>query len=65
MVGLFGAAMVVHSSPKELGLSAGISETVFGQFELDLWIVLGSSKTDCRTVDWPLCAVFGVIAKDE
>ena len=43
MVGVFGAAMTVHSSPKDLGLSVGISGTVFGQSELDLWIVLGSS----------------------
>ena len=27
--------------------------------------VLGSSETNCQTVDWPMCAVFGVIAKDE
>ena len=51
MVRVFGAAMAVHSSPKDLGLSAGISRTIFGQSRLDLWIVLGSSDTDCRTVD--------------
>ena len=51
MVGVFVATMAVHSSPKELGLSAGISGTFFGQSELDLWIVLDSSETDCRTVD--------------
>ena len=27
--------------------------------------VLGSSGTNCRTVDWPMRAVFGVLAKDE
>ena len=27
--------------------------------------VLGSSETNCQIVDWPMCAVFGVIAKDE
>ena len=25
--------------------------------------VLGSYKTNCRTVDWPICAVVSVIAK--
>ena len=65
MVGVFGVAMVVHSSPKDLGLSVGIYRTVFGQFGLDLWIVLGSSETDCWIVDGPMCAIFDVIAKDE
>ena len=51
MVGVFGAAMVVNSSPKGLGLSAGISGTIFGQSGLDLWIILGSYETDCQTVD--------------
>ena len=51
MVGVFVATMVVHSSPKDLGLNAGISRTVFGQIELDLWIILGSSETDYWTVD--------------
>ena len=27
--------------------------------------VMGSFKTNCRTVDWPMCVVFGVIAKYE
>ena len=52
-------------SPKDLGLSVGIYGTVFGQFGLDLWIVLGSSETDYWTVDGPMCAIFDVIAKDE
>ena len=29
MVGVFGAEMVVHFSPKDLGLSAEVSRTVF------------------------------------
>ena len=51
MVWVFGAAMTVHSSPKDLGLSARISGTVIEQSGLDIWIVLGSFETDCRTVD--------------
>ena len=51
MVGVFGAAMAVHSSPKDLRLSAGISGIVFEQPGLDLWIVLGSSETDCWTIE--------------
>ena len=35
MVGVFGARMAVHFSPKDLGLSAGVSGTVFGQSGLD------------------------------
>ena len=27
--------------------------------------VLDSPETGCRTVDWPMCAAFGVIAKNE
>ena len=27
--------------------------------------VLDSPKTDCQIIDWPMCVVFGVIAKDE
>ena len=27
--------------------------------------VLDSPKTDCWTVDWPMCDDFGVISKDE
>ena len=44
MVGVFGGGMVVHFSPKDLGLSAWIFETIFGQsngiYGL-LWVVLG------------------------
>ena len=58
MVGVFGGGMAVHLSPKDLGLSAGISETIFGQSKRDLWIVLGSFGTNCWAVDWPMCAVF-------
>ena len=35
MVGVFGVGMAVHFSPKDLGLSAGVSGTVFEQFGLD------------------------------
>ena len=31
MVGVFGAEMAVLFSPKDLGFSAGVSGTVFGQ----------------------------------
>ena len=31
MVGVIGAGMAVHFSPKELGLSAEVSGTIFGQ----------------------------------
>ena len=41
MVGVFQAEMAVHSSPKDLGLSVGISETIFGQSGLDLWTIFG------------------------
>ena len=34
MVGLFGAGMVVHFNPKDLGLSAGALGTVFEQSKL-------------------------------
>ena len=27
--------------------------------------VLGSFETNCRTVDWPMCVVFGVVSKDQ
>ena len=61
MVGVVGAGMVVHFSPKDLGLSVGISGTVFLQSRLDC---LGNSEMSCRTMDWPMCAVC-VIAKFE
>ena len=35
MVVVFGAEMVAHFSPKDLGLGAGVSRTVFGQSGLD------------------------------
>ena len=31
MVGVIGVGMVVHLSPKDLGLTAGVSGTVLGQ----------------------------------
>ena len=37
--------------------------TIFGQSGLDLWIFLGSYETDCRTVDWPMCAAFVLLLK--
>ena len=61
MVGVFGAGMAVHLSPKDLGLSAGVSGTVFEQSRLDCF---GNSKMNCQTIDWPMCDVC-VIAKDE
>ena len=33
MVGVIGVGMVVHFSPKDLGLSVGVSRTVFRQSE--------------------------------
>ena len=27
--------------------------------------ILDSPETDCRIVNWPMCAVFGVITKDD
>ena len=41
MVGVFGAEMAVHLSPKDLGPSAGISRTVFEQSGLNIWTVFG------------------------
>ena len=35
MVGVIVAGMVVHFSPKDLGLRAGVSWTVFGQSGLN------------------------------
>ena len=37
MVRMFGAGKAVHFSPKDLGLSVGISGTVFGQSGLDCY----------------------------
>ena len=61
MISVFGAAMAVHFSPKDLGLGAGVSGTVFSSSN---WIVLGNSKMNRRTIDWPMCAVC-VISKDK
>ena len=61
MVGVFGAGMAVHFSPKDQGLSDGVSGIVFRQFRLDC---LGNSKMNCRTIDWSMCAIC-VIAKGE
>ena len=63
MVGLFGGGMVVHFSLEDLGLSARISETIFGQSKRDLWIVLGSFGMNCWAVIWPMCAVFVLLLK--
>ena len=54
MVGVFGAGMVVHFSPKDLGVNVGILETIFGQSRLDC---LGNSAMSCRTIDWSMCVV--------
>ena len=35
MVGVFGVGMAMHFNPKDLGLSVGVSRTVFGQSGLD------------------------------
>ena len=35
MVGVFGAGMTVHFNPKDLGLSDGVSRTVFRLSRLD------------------------------
>ena len=35
MVSVFGAEMAVHFSPKDLGLSARVSRTIFGQSRLN------------------------------
>ena len=63
MVRVVGVGMAMHFSPKDLRLSVGTSGIVFGQSELDLWIVMGISKTDCRIVDWILCAAFVLLLK--
>ena len=47
MVVVFGAGMDEHFSPKDLGLSVGVSGTVFRQFGLDY---LGNSKMNCRVL---------------
>ena len=39
MVEVFGVGMAVYFSPKDLGLDAGISVTIFGQLGLDIWTV--------------------------
>ena len=52
MVGVFGVGMAIHFSPKDLGLSAEIYGTVFGQSGLDLWTVFKRSGAE-------LCFYFG------
>ena len=37
MVGMFGGEKAVHFSPKDLGLSVGISGNIFGQSGLDCY----------------------------
>ena len=61
MVVVFGTRMGTHFSPKDPGLSAGVSRIVFGQSGLDC---LGNSKMNFRTIDWPMCTVC-VITKVE
>ena len=48
MVGVFGAGMAVHFSPKDLGLSGGVSGTVFRQFGLDCFGQLQDEFLDHR-----------------
>ena len=48
MIGVFGAAMVVYFSPKDLGLSAGVSGTGFGQSGLDCFGQLQDELSDHR-----------------
>ena len=55
MVGLFGAEMAMHFSPEDMGLSAKILGTVFGQSTLEC---LGNSKMGCRTINWPMGVVY-------
>ena len=52
MVQVFRAGMAVHFSPKDLGLSAGISRIVFGQFELGLWSFFGRSRAELLCLFW-------------
>ena len=54
MVGLFRAEMVVYFSPEDMGLSAKILGTIFGQSRSDC---LSNSEMSCRTIDWPMCIV--------
>ena len=48
MVGIFGAGMAVHLNPKDLGLSARVSGTVFGQYKLDCFGQLQDELSDHR-----------------
>ena len=50
MVGVFGARMVVQFNPKELGLSAEVSGTIFGQF--GLWTVFGQFGAKLLCLFW-------------
>ena len=48
MVGVFRAGMAMHFSPKDLGLSDGVSGTVFKQSELDCFGHLQDELLDHR-----------------
>ena len=40
MVGVFGVEMVMHFSPKDLGLSVGVSKTVSNSPDSIVWATL-------------------------
>ena len=48
MVGVFRVGMSVHFSPKDMGLSAGFSRTVFKQSGLDCFGQLQDELPDHR-----------------
>ena len=47
MVGVIGVKMAVHFSSKDLGLSIGVSRTVFGQSGLDCFRQFQDELLDC------------------
>ena len=59
MVGVFGAGMAVHFSPKDLGLSAEISRTIFRQSGLDLWAVFERSGAELLGLFWAVLRLIG------
>ena len=58
MVRLFGAEMAVYFSPEDMGLSAKILGTIFGQSRLDC---LGNSEMSYRAIYWPMCVVCVIV----
>ena len=61
MVGVFRVEMAMHSSPKDLGRVLGFQGLFSDNPD---WIVFSSSKMNCRTLIWLVCAVC-VITKGE